>query len=108
MSTLSAAAGFMHGSLHGADHAFSGVSTDTRTLKKGDLFVALQGPNFDGCDYVGQAGDKGAAGAVVPRLVDAEISQIAVEDSKLALGELGAAWRQQLSPIVVGITGSNG
>ena len=108
MSSLATAAGFVHGRLHGADRAFNGVSTDTRTLRQGELFVALQGPNFDGCDYVGQAHDKGAAGALVPRLVDEGIAQITVEDSRRALGELGAAWRQQLSPIVVGITGSNG
>ena len=108
MSTLATAADSMQGKLHGADHPFNGVSTDTRTLKRGELFIALQGPNFDGCDYVGQARDKGAAGAVVPTLVDADISQIAVDDSKRALGDLGAAWRQQLSPIVVGVTGSNG
>ena len=108
MSTLTAAADSMHGKLHGADRSFNGVSTDTRSLKQGELFIALQGPNFDGCDYVDQARDKGAAGAVVPRYVDADISQIAVDDSKRALGELGAAWRQQLSPIVVGVTGSNG
>ena len=108
MSTLVTAAEFMHGKLHGADHAFNGVSTDTRTLQQGELFIALQGPNCDGCDYVGQARDKGAVAAVVPRLVDEEIPQIAVADSKRALGELGAAWRQQLSPIVIGVTGSNG
>jgi UDP-N-acetylmuramoyl-tripeptide--D-alanyl-D-alanine ligase len=108
MSTLAAAADSMRGELYGADHPFNGVSTDTRTLKKGELFVALQGPNFDGCNYVGQARDKGAAGAVVPTLVDEDISQISVEDSRRALGRLGAAWRQQLSPVVVGITGSNG
>ena len=108
MSTLAAAADSMHGRLHGADRSFNGVSTDTRSLKQGELFIALQGPNFDGCDYVGQARDKGAAGAVVPRVLDADISQIAVDDSKRALGELGAAWRQQLSPVVVGVTGSNG
>jgi UDP-N-acetylmuramoyl-tripeptide--D-alanyl-D-alanine ligase len=108
MSTLAAAAESMHGELHGADHPFNGVSTDTRTLQRGELFVALQGPNFDGCDYVGQARDKGAAGAVVPRIVDVDIAQIAVQDSRRALGELGAAWRAQVSPIVVGVTGSNG
>jgi len=108
MSTLAAAADSMHGKLHGADHEFAGVSIDTRTLRQGELFIALQGPNFDGCDYVGQASDKGAAGAVVPSVVDVDIAQIAVQDSRRALGELGAAWRQQLSPIVVGVTGSNG
>lgn len=108
MSMLATAADSMQGKLHGADHPFNGVSTDTRTLRRGELFIALQGPNFDGCDYVSQARDKGAAGAVVPTLVDADISQIAVDDSKRALGDLGAAWRRQLSPIVVGVTGSNG
>ena len=108
MSTLATAADFMHGRLNGADQAFDGVSTDTRTLRQGELFIALQGPNFDGCDYVGQARSKGAAGAVVSRLVDEAIAQIAVEDSRRALGELGAAWRRQLSPVVVGVTGSNG
>ncbi len=108
MSMLATAADSMQGKLHGADHPFNGVSTDTRTLRRGELFIALQGPNFDGCDYVSQARDKGAAGAVVPTLVDEDISQITVEDSKRALGDLGAAWRRQLSPIVVGVTGSNG
>ena len=108
MSTLAAAADSMHGKLHGADHTFNGVSIDTRTLRQGELFIALQGPNFDGCDYVGQARDKGAAGAVVPRFVDTDLAQIAVGDSRRALGELGAAWRKQLSPVVVGVTGSNG
>jgi UDP-N-acetylmuramoyl-tripeptide--D-alanyl-D-alanine ligase len=98
---LATAADSMQGKLHGADHPFNGVSTDTRTLRRGELFIALQGPNFDGCDYVSQARDKGAAGAVVPTLVDEDISQITVEDSKRALGDLGAAWRRQL-------TGSNG
>jgi UDP-N-acetylmuramoyl-tripeptide--D-alanyl-D-alanine ligase len=112
MSTLAAAADSMHGTLHGADQPFTGVSTDTRTLSRGELFVALQGPNFDGRNYVGQARDKGAAGAVVDALVDegggASLSQVVVNDSKRALGLLGAAWRDQLGTTVIGITGSNG
>jgi UDP-N-acetylmuramoyl-tripeptide--D-alanyl-D-alanine ligase len=112
MSTLAAAAVSMKGTLHGADQSFSGVSTDTRTLRRGELFVALQGPNFDGRDYVGQARDKGAAGAVVGALVDdgngASLPQVVVNDSKRALGLLGASWREQLGTTVIGITGSNG
>ena len=53
--TLSSAAQLMHGSLHGIDADFLGVSTDTRSLKPGELFVALQGPNFDGAAFVQQA-----------------------------------------------------
>jgi UDP-N-acetylmuramoyl-tripeptide--D-alanyl-D-alanine ligase len=112
MSMLAAAAVSMKGTLHGVDKPFAGVSTDTRTLRQGELFVALQGPNFDGRDYVAQACDKGAAGAVVDTLVDegngASLSQVVVTDSKRALGLLGAAWREQLGTTVIGITGSNG
>jgi UDP-N-acetylmuramoyl-tripeptide--D-alanyl-D-alanine ligase len=108
MTSLAAAAESMHGTLHGRDRDFEGISTDSRTLKNGELFVALQGPTFDGRDYVGHIRDKGAAGAVVATLTDDDIAQIAVADTRLALGELGAAWRRSLSTVVVGITGSNG
>ena len=53
------------GTLQGEDREFSGVSTDTRTLARGELFVALRGPRFDGADFVAQAQAAGAAGAVV-------------------------------------------
>ena len=112
MSTLAAAAEFMNGTLHGSDQEFDGVSTDTRTLRRGELFVALQGPNFDGRDYVAQACDKGAAGAVVDALIEDEaahsLAQVVVNDSKRALGDLGAAWRGQINATVIGVTGSNG
>ncbi len=98
----------MHGVLHGADRSFDGVSTDTRTIRDGELFFALQGPNFDGGKFVRQAREKGAAAAVVATIVDEPISQIEVDDARLALGHLGAAWRQQQSARIVGITGSNG
>jgi len=98
----------MDGTVHGTDRAFDGVSIDTRTLKDGELFFALSGPNFDGGDFVGQAHDKGAAGAVVATAVDGDIAQIVVDDAKLALGRLGKAWRVQHDTTVVGITGSNG
>lgn len=105
---LSAAADCMDGVLHGDDHGFAGVSTDTRTLRAGELFFALQGPNFDGRDYLGTAKINGAAGAVVPSLVDEDISQIKVDDTRRALGRFGAAWRRDHDATVIGITGSNG
>lgn len=108
MATLAAAADSIHGTLHGRDRDFAGISIDSRTLRNGELFVALKGPNFDGGDYVGQIHDKGAAGAVVAALTDDDIAQIAVADTRLALGVLGAAWRRGLSTVVIGITGSNG
>jgi UDP-N-acetylmuramoyl-tripeptide--D-alanyl-D-alanine ligase len=108
MATLSSAAESMQGTLHGDDRSFAGVSTDTRTLEEGQLFVALSGPNFDGREFVPQARGKNAAGAVVDSPVDQDIAQITVDDTRLALGRLGAAWRDGKFATVVGITGSNG
>jgi UDP-N-acetylmuramoyl-tripeptide--D-alanyl-D-alanine ligase len=107
-ATLAAAAKSMQGVLHGEDRGYSGVSTDTRTLETGQLFFALSGPNFDGSDFVGTARGRGAAGAVVHALVDEDIAQITVDDTKLALGRLGRSWRDRHNATVVGITGSNG
>lgn len=107
-TTLLQAADSMQGVLHGRDREFSGVSTDTRTIRDGELFFALQGPNFDGRDYVQVASDAGAAGAVVAGRVDVDIAQITVDDAKAALGRFGAAWRDQHDATVVGVTGSNG
>lgn len=105
---LSSVAESMRGTLHGADCPFDGVSTDSRTLRRGELFFALSGPNFDGGEFVSQASDKGAAGAVVKSVVEDDVAQITVDDTRLALGRLGATWRQSHAATVVGVTGSNG
>ena len=94
--SLSAAANSMDGSLHGDDREFAGISTDTRTLRDGELFFALQGPNFNGCDYVQIAEANGAAAAVVPTHIKAGIAQIEVDDTRRALGRFAAAWRNQV------------
>lgn len=112
-TTLSSAARSMSGVLHGSDRSFQGISTDTRTLRNGELFFALQGPNFDGRDYVAKANSRGAAGAVVAGCAvidssEAGLAQIVVDDAKIALGQFGAAWRDSHSVRVVGVTGSNG
>lgn len=107
-ATLSSVAQSMRGTLHGADCPFDGVSTDSRTLRRGELFFALSGPNFDGGEFVSQASDKGAAGAVVKSVVEDDVAQITVDDTRLALGRLGATWRQSHAATVVGVTGSNG
>jgi UDP-N-acetylmuramoyl-tripeptide--D-alanyl-D-alanine ligase len=106
--SLAAAAETMQGILHGSDRTFDGVSTDSRTIREGELFIALSGPNFDGNEYVGQARSKGAAAAIVNAQTDEDIAQIEVQDTRLALGELTASWLHQHSPVVIGITGSNG
>lgn len=107
-NTLSVAAQSMHGELRGADRNFRGVSTDTRTIRSGELYFALRGPNFDGSDFVDSAAERRAAAAVVSAPVDVELSQITVGDTRLALGELAASWRRRMPATVVGVTGSNG
>ena len=107
-STISQAAEWMHGTAHGDDVAFRGVSTDTRSLRAGELFVALQGPNFDGAAFLEQAAGRGAAGAVVGKEIKSNLPQIVVDDTLAALGRLAASWRGQMPATVIGITGSNG
>jgi len=106
--TLVQAAKSMQGELHGVDAEFRGVSTDTRTLRGGELFFALHGPNFDAQDFVTTAAAKQAAAAVVEKQVDDEIARITVADTRLALGRLAASWRQQMTARVLAVTGSNG
>jgi len=108
INTLATAAQSMNGVLQGEDREFVGVSTDTRTLHDGELFFAIEGPNFDGREYVEVAQDNGAAGAVVKQATAAAIAQIVVDDTRLALGRLAAAWRDRLTATVIGVTGSNG
>jgi len=108
IDSLASAAKYMSGTLCGADRKFDGISTDTRSIRDGELFFALQGPNFDGHDYVSKARANGAAGAVVSSQVEGDIAQITVDDAKLALGRFSAAWRQSKKARVIGITGSNG
>jgi UDP-N-acetylmuramoyl-tripeptide--D-alanyl-D-alanine ligase len=108
VTTLAKAARSMDGELQGADVTFRGVSTDTRSLNPGELFIALQGPNFDGTAFIDQAIRNNAAGAVVARPVDAGLPTIVVGDTLKALGALAASWREKMPATVVGITGSNG
>lgn len=105
---LSVVADKLNGRLQGADAEFSRVSTDTRTIQPGDLFVALKGEQFDGHDYVQLAFEKGAVAAMVSRAVAAEQSQLQVDDTLLGLGQLGRLWASQFSPRKVAITGSCG
>jgi UDP-N-acetylmuramoyl-tripeptide--D-alanyl-D-alanine ligase len=90
---------------------YSGISTDTRTLNRGELFVALRGERFDGTEFVAAAVEAGAAGAIVerrPGSVPAELELFVVDDALWALGQLAAARRKALDPTVVAITGTSG
>jgi UDP-N-acetylmuramoyl-tripeptide--D-alanyl-D-alanine ligase len=106
--TLAAAATVLQGTLRGPDAEFSGVSTDTRTLARGNLFVALVGPHFDGHGFVSEAAGKGAIGALVSRALEADIAVVQVADTRLSLGQLAAHWRRQFQIPVIAVTGSNG
>ncbi|WP_027856129.1 UDP-N-acetylmuramoyl-tripeptide--D-alanyl-D-alanine ligase [Marinobacterium jannaschii] len=87
---------------------FTGISTDTRQLQPGQLFIALQGPNFDGNRFVAQALEKGAAAAVVTKLQDSDIAQWCVADTRIALGQLANLNRQRFDGPLISVTGSSG
>ena len=85
------------------------ISTDTRTVSAGALFLALQGERFDAHDFAAQAADKDAVAIVVSRpLPDVSLPQILVADTRIALGQIAAWVRNQLDLQVVAITGSCG
>ncbi len=92
------------------DTGFSGVSTDSRSIAKGELFVALKGENFDGHAYVEQAIARGASAALVSHEVKtAETTpQIIVGDTLMALGRLAQIWRSRFIIPMLALTGSNG
>ncbi len=97
-----------HGELRGADVAFGRVSSDSRALEPGALFVALVGERFDGHDFVAGAEKLGAAGAIVSRYVECGLPQVVVPDTLAALAAFAREWRRTFGGTVVGITGSNG
>ena len=105
---LSKVAATLSSTLHGSDGEYSGVNTDSRNLVREQLFVALRGPTHDGHDYVAAAETCGAAGALVEEIQDCNLTQIAVDNTTRALGDLARAWRQRFDIPVIGVTGSNG
>ncbi|MBX3662699.1 MAG: UDP-N-acetylmuramoyl-tripeptide--D-alanyl-D-alanine ligase [Burkholderiales bacterium] len=108
--TLATAAKVTGGELRGADVAFAAVSTDSRGIRKGELFVALRGERFDGHDFLDAAAASGAAAALVDRAHagNAPLPVAAVEDTTAALGALAAYWRRQFRIPLLAVAGSNG
>jgi UDP-N-acetylmuramoyl-tripeptide--D-alanyl-D-alanine ligase len=106
---LSEVAVALNARLIGKDCAFAAVSSDSRAIGRGQLFVALSGPRFDGHDYLAEVAAKGAVAALVEREVaGAPLPQLLVDDTRLALGRLGALKRGAFGGPVVAITGSSG
>jgi UDP-N-acetylmuramoyl-tripeptide--D-alanyl-D-alanine ligase len=110
MMSLAEAAAAMQGRRVGADLRFSGVSTDSRAIGRGELFVAIRGERFDGHDFLGMAQERGAAAAVVERgfAGAAPLPVVEVADTRRALGELGRHWRARFAPVLVAVAGANG
>jgi UDP-N-acetylmuramoyl-tripeptide--D-alanyl-D-alanine ligase len=90
------------------DTKITGISTDTRTIKPGDLFFALTGESSEGHKFLADALSKGASGVVVSRKVEARCLAIRVDDTLSALGDLAAYYRSKFAPVVIGVTGSVG
>ena len=111
MMSLSEAANVLGARVTSGEVVFTGVSTDTRSLKAGDLFVALRGERFDGHGFLEAASAAGAAAAMIDSAADAGSSPLpalVVDDTRLALGRLAAHWRSRFSLPLVALTGSSG
>ena len=109
MMPLSEAAAALGGRASGRDVTFSGVSTDSRTIGKGDLFVALRGERFDGHQFLKSVAPKAAA-AMVDGAYRGEypLPALVVADTRRSLGDLARYWRARFAPALVAVTGSNG
>lgn len=95
--------------LIGADVAFDGVSTDSRKVEGGALFVALRGETFDAHDFLDQVAARGVAAVVVSRVPDGwTLPAIVVPDTLVALGRIAHVWRAGFDIPLIGVTGSNG
>ncbi len=113
MMDLSEAAKGAGGEARGANVRIAAVSTDTRTMKDGALFVALRGARFDGHEYIAAARARGAVAAMVDRRAssvgaDSPLPLLLVDDTRLGLGRLAAYWRRKFKLPLIAVTGSNG
>jgi len=92
--------------------AITGVSTDSRSVAPGELFVALRGERFDGHAFIAEVVAKGVRVVLAEAMplagVPSEVAVIVVKDTLYALGDLAAAWRGRFTIPVIGVTGSNG
>jgi len=106
--TLEQVSKILNARLVGNDVMIQSVSTDTRTVETGALFIALVGERFDAHDFCEQAVESGVSALLVERELDVNIAQLVVEDTKVALGLLGSWVHQQCQIPTMAITGSCG
>lgn len=100
----------LHSASHVVDAEIENVSTDSRTARKGDVFIALKGEKFDGHNYVKEVIDRGVEVAIVEKMLPEvpAVRQIVVADTLEAFGQIGAYNRSLFKGIVIGLTGSAG
>jgi len=108
MRSLSEFASDCGGELRGEDRPFSAVSTDTRRIAAGQLFIALRGPSFDGNEFLEVAAKAGAAGALAERAGPVGFPVVQVQDSLAALQRAARQWRNRMAMPLIGVAGSNG
>src|SRR5688500_7969445 len=110
MMRLAEAAAALGARTSGGDALFTGVSTDSRSLQAGELFVALRGERFDGHEFLHAAAGAKAAAVMVDTRYQGEyhVPALVVDDTRRSLGNLARYWRARFAPALVAITGSNG
>jgi UDP-N-acetylmuramoyl-tripeptide--D-alanyl-D-alanine ligase len=110
MMSLREAASILGARVSGGDVLFESVSTDSRELRAGQLFVALRGERFDAHQFLGQAAARKAAAAMIDQRYGGALPLpvLVVEDTRRALGDLAHHWRRRFAPALIAIAGSNG
>ncbi|RUO30568.1 UDP-N-acetylmuramoyl-tripeptide--D-alanyl-D-alanine ligase [Aliidiomarina sedimenti] len=98
----------VNGHLHGGNADISRVTIDSRDVRRGDLFIAIKGPRFDGHDYAQQAIADGAVAIMTSQQLALDVPQVVVEDTRYALGRLAAAVKAEVDVKTVAMTGSSG
>ncbi len=105
---LSEVANMAQGELLGKDVVVSAISTDTRNLHKGDLFVALEGERFDGHKFIDENIEQTVQAVLVHKEIETKLPQVLVDDTLKGLSRWAQAWRDKVNPKLVAVTGSNG
>src|SRR3989338_4076647 len=111
--TLAELAAILNQPLQGKDHPIHHIVIDSRSVKLGDVFIAIKGENLDGHDFIAQAISQGAIAVVAEKLKDHAAPQhsipyFCVSNTREALGKIATAYRQKFNIPVIGITGSCG
>lgn len=108
-STLSILQSAVKNSTLTVDASFDGVSTDSRNVAAGNLFVALRGERFDAHEFLSQVAARNVAALVVEKIpAGLKVPALVVPDTRVALGEIAHYWRRQYKLPLIGVTGSNG